>query len=182
MNAFEIKILDYIHDTFACAKLDVLMRYITVIGGDYGIYWIALAIILMCFKKTRKLGFSVALSLLLGVIICNLCLKNIVGRIRPYDFNTAAHLLAKKEIDYSFPSGHTVVCFEGATAIFIRYKKIGIFAFLVAAVVGFSRLYLYMHYPTDVLAGAILGIGIGLLASIIVDKLYCKYENKKPLL
>lgn len=171
MNEFELKILDFIRENLTCPFLDAVMPVITKFG-DGGTFWIASAIILICFKKTRKTGFSVGLALLTGFIIGNLVLKNVVGRIRPYDLNTDIEILIKALSDYSFPSGHTLASFEAATAMLIRDKRLGIPAMILAVLIAFSRLYLYVHYPTDVLAGIIIGILIAIFSSRLIDKLY----------
>ncbi len=177
MNSFESGILDKINEIFSSEFLDTVMPVITKLG-DKGIIWIILTLVFLCFKKTRKIGFSMALSLIIGYLVGNLFLKNVVARIRPYNLNPEISLLVPKLSDYSFPSGHTLSSFEAATAIFIRNKKLGIPALVLAVLIAFSRLYLYVHYPTDVLAGVVLGIGIAILASFIVDKIYLKIENK----
>ncbi|MBQ7045363.1 MAG: phosphatase PAP2 family protein [Clostridia bacterium] len=175
MNEFEIKILDALQDVFSCRFLDALMPFITHLT-DGGAIWIALSLVLIIFKKTRRAGISMAISLAIGLIVGNLALKNIVGRIRPYDVNESVTLLVERPSDYSFPSGHTLASFEAATALFIHHKKAGVFALAVAFLTAFSRLYLYVHYPTDVLFSMVLGIGIAILSAFITSKIY---DNKK---
>lgn len=176
MNSFELGLLDKIDEIFSCKFLDTVMPVITKLG-DGGIFWIALSVILICFKRTRKIGITMGLSLLIGYIIGNVFLKNIVARTRPYDVNSQVSVLIPKLKSFSFPSGHTLASFEGATSIFLYTKKYGIPAIILAVIIAFSRLYLYVHYPTDVLAGMVLGIAVSLLAKFIVDKIYLK-RNK----
>lgn len=176
MNSFEIGILDFIREHLSCTFLDWFFSVITRFA-DHGIGWIITAIILLCFKKTRKIGFSMGLALIIGYLVGNMFLKNVIARVRPYDFNGGIELIINKLSDYSFPSGHTLCSFEGAFAVFIRNKKWGIAAIVFALLIALSRLYLYVHYPSDVIAGAILGIAIAYLASYIIDKIY----NKKGL-
>lgn len=180
MNDFEINILNFIQDTFACPFLDKVMPIITLFG-DKGIFWIAAALLLIIIKKARKTGIMMGTALLLGLIIGNLILKNAVARTRPYDVNTAmqAELLVKTLSDFSFPSGHTLASFEAATVLMIRDKRFGIPALILAILIALSRLYLYVHYPTDVLAGALLGVFIGIFACFLVDKIYKRFERKK---
>ena len=180
MNDFEINILNFIQDTFACPFLDKVMPIITLFG-DKGIFWIAVALILIIIKKTRKTGVMMGTALLLGLIIGNVILKNAIARTRPYDVNTAmqAELLVKTLSDFSFPSGHTLASFEAATVLMIRDKRLGIPALVLAILIALSRLYLYVHYPTDVLAGALLGVFIGIFACFLVDKIYKRFERKK---
>lgn len=177
MNMFEIGILNNIKEIFGCPLMDKVMPIITMFG-DAGIFWIALAVIFLIFRKTRKTGLSMGIALIIGLIIGNLILKNVVARIRPYDLNPEVILLVEKLHDFSFPSGHTLASFEASTAIFIRNKKLGIPALVLAVLIAFSRLYLYVHYPSDVFAGAVLGIGIAFLATFIVNKIYSKLELK----
>lgn len=162
-------ILDFIQSFLRCDVLDFLMPYITLLGEN-GILWIILGIILSSFKKTRPVGLSVLISLLIGFVICNLTLKPLVARIRPYDANGFDGLLVKALSDYSFPSGHTIASFEMAICVYMFHRKYGIFALVLASLIGFSRLYLYVHYPSDVLVGTILGILIGYISSRIVMK------------
>lgn len=169
MNSFEIGILDFIRETFSTRFLDVFFSTITRFA-DHGIGWIIVAILLIAFKKTRKMGISMGLALLIGYITGNMFLKNVIGRVRPYDFAGNVDLLVDRLSDFSFPSGHTLCSFEGAFAVFIRNKKWGIAAIVFAFLIALSRLYLYVHYPSDVLVGALMGIAIAYLASFIVDK------------
>ena len=168
MNEFELKILDFISEKIACPFLDAIFPVITAFG-DGGIFWIAIAVVFLIFRKTRKTGLSVGLALLTGFIIGNLILKNVIARTRPYDINEVT-LLVEKLSDYSFPSGHTLASFEAATVLFIRDKRFGIPALVLASLIALSRLYLYVHYPTDVLTGMVLGIVIAIFACKIIDK------------
>jgi undecaprenyl-diphosphatase len=178
MNEFELKILDFLQDGLKCGFLDFLMPIITLFG-EGGVFWIVTAAVLLIFKKTRKIGLSMGLALALGFLVGNLTLKPLIARVRPYDMpGVDVDLLVSSLGDKSFPSGHTLACFEAATVLFIYNKRFGIPALVVAVLVAFSRLYLYVHYPTDVLAGAILGIVFGIVACIIVNKLL-KLNNSK---
>lgn len=177
MNNFELGLLDKIQEIFSCNFLDTVLPIITKLG-DGGIFWIALSIIFICFKKTRKIGISMGVSLLIGYLIGNLLLKNVIARVRPYDLKVGATLLIPKLSSFSFPSGHTLASFEGANSIYLRNKKWGMPALVLAVLIAFSRMYLYVHYPTDVLSGVILGIAISFLARFIVDRVYLKIETK----
>ena len=178
MNGFEIKILDFIQNNLRTPFFDFFFSCITKLG-DHGIFWIALSIILLIPKKTRKVGLTMSLSIIIGYLIGNIALKNIVARTRPYDLNTAIKLIASKPSDYSFPSGHTLISVECAVSIFFYNKKWGTAALVTAALVGLSRLYLYMHYPTDVLCGALLGVATAFIAKVITDKIYKNKSLKK---
>lgn len=178
MNEFEIKLLDFIQNHIKCKFLDFLMPLITKLG-DGGIFWIAVALLLICFKKTRRTGICVGTALLTGFIFGNLFLKNIVARTRPYDVNPSVPLLVERLGDYSFPSGHTLASFEAAAVLLIRDKRFGIPAIILAFLIALSRLYLYVHYPTDVIAGMLLGTAIAFFACFIVDAIYRKAGKSK---
>lgn len=174
----ELGILDFIQEHIRCDFLDWFFPTITKLG-DSGIFWILLAVIFLFFKKTRKTGLMMGVALLCGLIVGNLTLKPLIHRIRPYDLNPDAVLLIDRLSDFSFPSGHTLSSFEGATVLMIRDKRFGIPAMVLAVCIALSRLYLYVHYPTDVLAGAILGIGFGFLAVALVNAVQKKINHAK---
>ena len=181
MNEFEIKILDFIQQTFSCKFLDYFFIAITSLSNS-GIFWIILAVVLLCFKKTRKTGICLGVALILGEVFGNLILKNIFARPRPYVVNADANVIIKKLSSFSFPSGHSRCAVECAVAIFYNNKKWGIAAITVAVLTCLSRLYLYVHYPTDVLAGAALGVIDGLLAIFIVKKIGEYINNRRSKL
>ena len=175
LNQFEVGILHSLYETFQCTFLDKVMPVITSLG-DAGIFWIALAVILLFFKKTRRAGISMAFSLIFGLILCNLTLKPLVGRIRPYDFDPTLQslMIVEGEHDFSFPSGHTIASIEAAFALWFNTKKWGTLAVVLAFIIAFSRLYLLVHYPTDVLTSVILGILIAFLACLLANWLIKK--------
>lgn len=109
------------------------------------------------------------IALALEIVCCNVILKPFVARIRPCDVNTAVQLLIERPIDYSFPSGHTASSFAAASALYFSRKKLWIPAAVLAGMIGFSRLYLYVHYPTDVLAGALIGIMMGWIGYVLAN-------------
>lgn len=159
---------------------DTLWTAVTYFG-ESGIFWIALSLVLMISKKTRRAGFSMGLALMIGLILGNGVMKNLFARPRPYQADpTLSIQLAWGEMstDYSFPSGHTLASFEAATALFLRHKKWGIAALVLAFFVSVSRICLVVHYPTDVLFGALFGILFAILATKIVDTLFMMYEEK----
>ena len=180
--SFDLPILDWIQNTMQCGFLDTIMPLITVLG-DGGAFWIACAVLMMLLKKYRKTGFSAGLALIFGLLLCNIFLKPTVARIRPYDLQeqmgVIINLLIDKEHSFSFPSGHTIASFEAATAILLRHKKLGTAAMILAILIAFSRMYLYVHYPTDVIVSVFLGIGLAFLASWIVNQVSAVIEAKK---
>ncbi|WP_313155103.1 phosphatase PAP2 family protein [Lacrimispora sp.] len=149
--------------------LDVLMKEITSLG-DHGMFWILTGVVLLCFKKTRLMGLCVILSLAAGLLIGNTFLKNMIARERPCWIDNSVPLLINNPRDYSFPSGHTLASFEGAVSIWLYNRKWGTAALILAALIGFSRMYLFVHFPSDVLGGLVLGILIAVLVHFIVER------------
>ena len=177
--SFDLPILDWIQEHLQCAFLDKTMPIVTLFG-DGGVFWIGVAVLLLFFAKYRKTGFSMGMALVLGLVVCNITLKPLVARIRPYDFQLQEFgreitLLISAQHDFSFPSGHTIASFEACTVLLLHDKRMGIPATVLAILIAFSRLYLYVHYPTDVLVSLVLGIAFGLLGSFLVNLIYKKW-------
>lgn len=149
--------------------LDVIMKAITSLG-DHGIFWILTGAIMLCFKKTRLMGLCVILSLAAGLLAGNVFLKNMIARERPCWIDSSVPLLIHNPRDYSFPSGHTLASFEGAVSIWLYNRKWGTAALILAALIGFSRMYLFVHFPTDVLGGLVLGVLIAFFIHFMVEK------------
>lgn len=164
----EFQFLDFLQ-TLHQPVLDKVMIFFTTLGNA-GILWLVLSIIFLCTKKYRKCGTAMLLSLVLGLIFGNIILKNVIARPRPCWINSSVEMLIAVPKDFSFPSGHTLASFGAATPIFYYHRRFGIIAYIVAAVIAFSRMYLYVHFPTDILTGLILGILLGLLSCLIVNK------------
>lgn len=162
-------ILDLINKYFSCKALDVIMPAITRLGNA-GIIWIILTIICLLTKKYRKTGVVLAVGLVLGLIIGNLFLKNIFARLRPFQIKEGVNLLIAAPKDFSFPSGHTLSSFISATVLSIRHKKSRVYAIVLASLISFSRLYLYVHFPSDVIGGIVLGVLIGFASNNLVEK------------
>lgn len=165
---FELSILDLLQNCLQSNFLDDAMPIITRLG-DGGIIWCAAAVILLAVPKTRRIGAAVIISLALEAVCCNLILKPLVERPRPCDINTAFNLLIPRPTDYSFPSGHTGAAFAAVYALYFAKSRLWLPACILAALIAFSRLYLYVHYPTDILAGVILGIISGRAAKAIIS-------------
>lgn len=167
--SFEFQILDFLQELHT-SLLDTGMIFVSKLG-DKGAVWIVLAILLLLIPKTRRAGILVAAALILDLLLCNLALKPLVARVRPYDVKEGIELLVSKPGDFSFPSGHTAASFAAASALwFTKEKRLWIPAFVLAVLIAFSRLYLYVHYPTDVLGGALLGVFCGWLAMRITAR------------
>ena len=144
--------------------------------GDGGIFWIALAAVLLCVRRTRRLGLCVALALIFDVLLCNVCIKPLVDRIRPYTVRDMV-LLIRAPADASFPSGHAAAAFAVSSALAWKRSRLAIPAVILAALICFSRLYLYVHYPTDVFAGVALGALCGTLGHFVSDCIFRKKET-----
>jgi undecaprenyl-diphosphatase len=174
-EGFDLPILDWIADNLWCPVLDTVMPVVTLLG-DAGIVWIAIAVTLLFFKKTRRVGVGMGIALLAGLVLCNLTLKPLCQRPRPYDyqldvFGRLIPLLIERQHDFAFPSGHTIASFEAAGVIWLNHKKWGIAALTLACLIAFSRLYLYVHYPTDVLFSVVLGTGLALLGNWLAHRI-----------
>ena len=164
----EFQILDRIAEMHT-EILDTVLPIISSFA-DKGIGWIIVAMVLACIPKYRKAGFTMGLALIFCLLIGNLTLKPLIARPRPYIYFPEMTLLIAPLADYSFPSGHTFASFASATALFLHHKKWGIAAYSLAAVIAFTRLYLYVHFPTDILGGIALGIFNGWIAYKIINK------------
>ena len=176
--SFDLPILDWIQANMKCDFLDTVMPIITVLG-DEGIFWIAWAVLLLLFPKTRKIGLGMGFAMIIGLLVCNVTLKPLIGRIRPYDFQlqefgVTIQLLTERMHDFSFPSGHTIASFEAATVLLKNSRKMGIPAMILAVLIAFSRMYLYVHYPTDV----IFSVFAGILFAFIGDALAGLFKFK----
>lgn len=162
----EIQILDWIQGMRTPAG-DVIMPLITRLG-DAGMIWILLTVVLLLVPGTRRSGAMLMAALIVDVILCNGILKNLFGRMRPFDANPGVQLLIPRPADFSFPSGHTAASFAAVTALYLSgAKRLWKLALLLAVLIAFSRLYLYVHYPTDVLGGAVVGVGAGCAALMV---------------
>ena len=150
MQAAELAVLDWLQAHLRCDFLDAVMPWISRIC-DHGEIWILLAAVLLLLRKHRWTGMSLSFALILDLICCNIVLKPLVGRIRPFLVNTAVELLTAPPADASFPSGHTAASFAAVFALRASGSPLWKPALVLAAGIAFSRLYLYVHWPTDVL-------------------------------
>lgn len=174
----EIHILDMIQNLRTPIG-DVVVPLITRLG-DAGIIWIILTVLLLIIPKTRKTGVIMMAALLADVLLCNVFIKNLVARTRPFDVNTAVQLLVAKPRDYSFPSGHTAASFASVTALYLAgEKKMWKAALVLAVLIALSRLYLYVHYPTDVLGGVLAGAISGYLGYRFVRTIFYRIKQKR---
>ncbi len=165
----EIAILNFIRENIANPVLDGVMRFISA-SGEFGIIWIALLLTLMVFPKTRKAGLCGAIAIIIAVTISSVIVKPIVARPRPFTLS-GAELIVDPPTDFSFPSGHTLSSVAVAVSVFVFNRPIGIPALIYALLMGFSRLYLYVHFPTDVLCGLVIGIITAIVSALVISRL-----------
>ena len=172
MQEIEFAVLNAIQN-LRCGFMDAILVFFTTLG-EWGAVWIALGVALLFFKKYRGLGVTILLGLVIGLVTVNLGIKNIVARPRPCAINSAIELIIPFPSEYSFPSGHTVSSFGAATSVFLKNKRWGAPALALAAVVSFSRMYLYVHFPTDILGGLVIGVAISFLSTYLVNLCFNK--------
>lgn len=172
------RFLLWLKETCAHPILDNIMIFVSALG-DGGFIWIALGLLFLFIGSKHKIwqkrGLLLLFSLAANAMVCNLLLKPLVARTRPYDLY-GYDILIPPVGDGSFPSGHTSASFAAATAIYAMNKKWGVAAYAFATLMGFSRLYLGVHFPTDVLAGA----AIGVLMAKVVQRFFCMDRGEKP--
>lgn len=172
--SIDYSILMFLQEHIRNDILTGIFKFITMLGNG-GWFWIVLSLLLLINKQTRKIGLTAIIALIIGALITNVCLKNMVARIRPYDrYSDIIPLIAKPK-DFSFPSGHSCASFAAAFVYFkLMPKEFGIPTIILASLIAFSRLYIGVHYPTDVLFGILIGIFSAYMAVII----YKKYLNR----
>ena len=158
--------------------LDRFILALTAVMGDYGTMWLIVAVPLLIFKKTRRAGAAVLLSYLFVFGVGQFILKDWIARPRPCHLDESVALLVKRPSSFSCPSTHTGWAFAAATSILLYFKKWGIGVMVIAALIGFSRMYLFVHFPTDVLAGAVLGVLLGIAAVKLVDLAFSKLKPR----
>ena len=155
--------------------LDSFFLGLTRVAGSYGQLWLIIAALLLIFKATRKAGISVLIAYLAVYLLGQIVLKQLISRPRPCQIDQTFAMLVARPSSSSFPSTHSAWAFGAATAIFMRHRKLGVAAYAVAALIAFSRMYMFLHFPTDVLFGTALGIALGVLAHWITKALWKRF-------
>ncbi len=182
-------ILTFYHNVHEAlgTPMDVVVQFFTKLG-DGGIFLILIALFLMLFKKSRKIGLGMLGGVIIGAVFTNVCIKNIVARPRPSNYLQTYRAWFQSiwhwgfESEYSFPSGHTTVAMDTMTPLFLfTNKKKSWVAFLFVIALGASRNYIMVHYPSDILGGIIIGGIAGFLSYLIVNALYDKICQRGKL-
>ena len=164
---FEFAFLDWLYQ-FRNPVMNTISIFFDY-AGAHGEIWIAFTLLLLLFRRTRKAGFAMAVALVLYMAAGHFFLKPLFARPRPCDLNTSITMLVARPHGHSFPSGHTASGVAAAYALWLQNRKLGAPALVLAAFIAFTRLYLYVHFPTDILGGAVLGIVLGAAASAIAN-------------
>lgn len=173
--SIEFSILDFLQ-TIHTPLLDKIMILFTHLG-DQGFIWVCLTLVLLLIPKTRKIGVILLISLILDTLVCNVFLKNIFMRPRPCTINPNISLLIPKPQDYSFPSGHTAASFTIVSVLcLLKQRKLFIISVIVACLIAFSRMYLYVHFPSDIIGGIFVGILCGFISYLLSFKI--SFTNK----
>ena len=167
-------VVAFMSGIFKNPVFDITMSYFTLLG-EYGLFFIICTLFLLACKPTRKIGTTCAISMIFDFISCNIILKNVVMRARPEQSFWNESILIPPH-DWSFPSGHAAISFAFTVAIFCYNKMWGTFALVCAVLIAFSRVYLCVHWLSDVIGGMILGTACALLANFIVKSIYKKYN------
>lgn len=168
-------------DWFQSIQNDLLTGIFKVITtlGEGGVLWIILGLLLLVNKKTKWMGITVLAALLFTLLVGNLTLKPLVARPRPCWRHPEIPLLIANPTDFSFPSGHSMSSFAAATAVLMWNWRVGIAALAGAVIMACTRLYFYVHYPTDIVAGLLIGVVLGILAYRIVKPVGRRWEERK---
>lgn len=174
----ELAFLDLIQQHLRCGWLDAVMAPLTMLGNA-GAIWVVLGIVLTCMRRYRRVGLAIIVAVAAAGILSKLVLGGLLPRLRPCDVNTAVQLAIARPFGTSFPSGHTAAAFAAVAVLAAERMPRGLTipCAVLAVLIALSRLYLYVHYPTDVLAGAVLGAAIGVGAAKLADALAARLPH-----
>lgn len=176
--SFDLSILLWIQSHLRCGILDFILPTISTMANA-GILWIVIAIVLFFIPKTRNLGLCMALCLAIEYLCNDLILKPLVQRPRPFIvYPGLVELIVSAPHGFSFPSGHTSAAFAATTSLFCNKSNLRIPALLLCLTIAFSRIYLFVHFPTDILGGAIVGIFAGIVGSTLFRRIIASRNNR----
>lgn len=179
LHQFDVNILFYIQEHIKSPVLDRVMVFFTRLG-DAGLIWFAVAFLLLSTKRYRKCGIYLVLTIYLTMLLSDEVLKHIFHRIRPCNVYDQVQLLIRRPHSFSFPSGHTMIGFASATVLYYYHRNFGIAGYILAFLIAISRIYLFVHYPTDILGGIVFGIVSTAILIFGLNKVNDILENKKP--
>ena len=180
--SFDAGLLLWIQSNLRSDMMTPFWQLITMLGTR-GWFWIALAVILVTIPGTRRTGMTALLAMAVSLVVTNLLLKNLVARVRPYEVIEGLQLLTARQPDFSFPSGHTSAAFAAALTFYRGMpRRYGRLLVLLACLIAFSRLYLGVHYPSDVLGGIAVGILSYMAAPRLYEALAGRLRRRKPVL
>jgi undecaprenyl-diphosphatase len=157
INTIDETVLFYIQEHLKNPALDRVMVFFSSLGNA-GFLWIVIAFILILIKRYQKCGLSLLCAISLATFLGENLLKPLFGRVRPCNKYPEIALLIERLSSPSFPSGHTMVAFASSTLLFVYNPVFGIIAYMIATLIAFSRMYLFVHYPTDILGGIFFGV------------------------
>ena len=169
IQIFDTNALVYIQDFIRTPFLTAIMVFFSRIGNS-GILWIVTGLVLLIPKRTRRGGFDVLICLAAAFLINDYVLKVLVARVRPYDVINGLTILVPPESSFSFPSGHTNSSFAAALALTLAFGKRGALAYIPAVLMAFSRCYVGVHYPSDVLVGMLVGTLVSLAVYLLLRR------------
>lgn len=178
IQAFDVTILNAIQSALKCDFFDGFVVFINYLTTS-GIIWIVAGILLLFFKKTRAAGIVLLAALAVGFLTGDVILKHLVNRPRPFLSNSNVVLLIEAPSGSSFPSTHSCLAAAATTVLLAKKRALGFIALALTVCIAFSRLYLYVHYPTDVLCGLLLGVLCGLLMLWIAKKANLEHRLSK---
>lgn len=167
----DFSILYWIQDNLRNSFMDFVMPLFSNLQ-DGGLIWISIAVVMLFFKRTRYCGIAVLFAMGIDTLITEYGIKNVVCRVRPCNLVDDVNMLVKKPTSYSFPSNHSASAFAGAVAVMLTIKKKAwtIPAFVFSGIIAFSRMYVFVHFPSDVFAGILLGSTISVLVCYLMKK------------
>lgn len=165
---FEFRALDWIYEHLRSRKADRIMHFVSV-TGNLGVIWLAAALTLYITRVSPEASVCILGALFCSAVLVNIFLKKLTRRTRPFNLKEDRETLISPPCDFSFPSGHTFSSFAAATAIFINEPRIGVVALIYASGIAFSRLYLYVHFLSDVLCSAVFGVATGMLVCYLFN-------------